>query len=313
MATGVGKVSARPWGVAVWVGVLARGLARHPSKALRATALSCVAVGMLACEDKAETSRTFALQHAEHLVTTAAADVAEVRQGLPEGAKRLERIWAEHDGRIEDDPNALRDALERARNAVQDLRVAKSTFFALATPSGVVLRNDQEQDAMAGKLLFEPFPELARAARGEYVETRGVMPEAFGVRGKPDAQWVAAQNLTVDGQVRALYVTGWAWSSYAYRLEFALRGQVRSELEDARDKLPLLYVFVVVDRAVYSAPVSPEVNAQAIAELEPLNKLRASDGFSTVLEITGRRFGLGAKLAPALGENVAIAVLRSET
>jgi hypothetical protein len=280
---------------------------------IRAGSLGLALGGSVACEDSAEVSRAAALRHSDVLVKITTSDVNEVRQGLPQGVKKLETLWAKQSARLEDDPVALRDALETTRNAVQDLRVAKSTFFALAAPGGLILRNDQEQDLMAGKLLFEPFPALTRATQGDYIEGLGVMPEAFGVRGKPDGQWVAAQGVKVDGQVRALYVTGWAWSSYAYRLEFALRGQVTSELKDTRAKLPLLYVFVIVDKAVYSAPVAPEVNAQAIAAIDPMSHLRQQDDFSTVLEITGRRFGLGAKLAPALGSGVAIAVLRSET
>jgi hypothetical protein len=285
------------------------------ARAWRSTQAMLLGVVLLVvgCEDTGEVSRRAALAHAELLVNTATRDVEEVRRGLPQGVAKLESIWATNSERLEDDPAALREALETTRNAVQDLRVAKSTFFALASAGGVVLRNDQEQDLMAGKLLLEPFPALARAVQGDYVETIGVLPEAFGVKGKPDGQWVAAQGVRVNGQTRALYVTGWAWSSYSYRLEFALRGQVTSELKDKRSKVPLLYVFVIVGEAVYSAPVAPEVNAQAIAALDPLAKLRQQDGFSTVLEITGRRFGLAAKLAPALGSNVAIAVLRSET
>lgn len=265
------------------------------------------------CEDSGEVSRVAALAHAESLAKTATRDVEEVRLGLPQGVQKLESTWTKKSERLEDDPAALRETLETTRNAIQDLRVAKSTFFALASPGGVVLRNDQEQDLMAGKLLFEPFPALARAVQGDYVEAIGTLPEAAGVKGKPDGQWVAAQGVKVNGETRALYVTGWAWSSYAYRLEFALRGQITSELKDTRGKVPLLYVFVIVDNAVFSAPVAPEVNAQAIAALDPMGKLRQADGFSTVLEITGRRFGLGAKLTPALGPGVAIAVLRSET
>jgi hypothetical protein len=281
--------------------------------ALRATVLGLALAGSVACEDSGEVSRAAAVRHADLLVKTTATDVSEVRQGLPLGVKKLESLWAKNSARLEEDPTLLREALETTRNAVQDLRVAKSTFFAVAAPGGVVLRNDQEQDLMSGKLLFEPFPSLAKAAEGDYVEARGNMPEAVGVKGKPDGQWVAAQGVKVDGQLRALYVTGWAWSSYAYRLEFALRGQVTSELKDTRTKVPLLYVFVIVDRAVYSAPVAPEINAQAISALDPMSQLRQADGFSRVIEITGRQFGLAAKLAPALGPDVAIAVLRSET
>jgi hypothetical protein len=304
----------REWLGSGSAGVLG-GLSCRLALAWRSTHALLLGVVLLiaGCEDTDEVSRVAALAHAELLVKTATRDVEEIRRGLPQGVTMLESVWTKGSARLEDDPTALRETLETTRNAVQDLRVAKSTFFALASAGGVVLRNDQEQDLMAGKLLLEPFPALARAAQGDYVETIGVLPEAFGVKGKPDGQWVAAQGIKVNGVPRALYVTGWAWSSYSYRLEFALRGQVTSELKDTRSKVPLLYVFVIVDEAVYSAPMAPEVNAQAIAALGPLTKLHQQDGFSTVVEITGRRFGLAAKLAPALGSNVAIAVLRSET
>jgi hypothetical protein len=196
---------------------------------------------------------------------------------------------------------------------VQDLRVAKSTFFALASPDGVVIRNDREQDLMAGKSLFASFPGLAKALDGSYVEALGSMPEAHGVKGKPDAEWIAAHGVRVGDGVRGLFVTGWAWSSYAYRLEFALRGQIKNELAGTRGNVPLIYVFVIVGNDVYGSPESPEVNAQAIAERRPLDHLAPDGTFSTLLEVTNRPFALGAHSAPELGSTVALGVLRSET
>jgi hypothetical protein len=203
----------------------------------------------------------------------------------------------------------VRDGLERAREKVQDLRVAKSTFFALVDPDGTVLRNDREQDLMAGKSMFAAFPELKKAAAGSYVETRGSMPEASEVKGRPDAQWIAAQPIAVDGSVKGLYVTGWSWSAYAYRLENSVRGAARDE----GAKEPLLYVYVVVENDVYGAPISPEINAQKIAEQKPLDKIQGDAPFTAELEITGRDFGLVVRAAPALGPKVGVAVLRSET
>jgi hypothetical protein len=112
--------------------------------------------------------------------------------------------------------------------------------------------------------------------------------------------------------VRALYVTGWAWTSYAYRLEFALRGQTDIELRGTRKNVPLLYVFVIVGSDVYGSPAAPEVNARAIGEREPLQHLAADGSFSTLLEITGRTFALAVHSAFELAPGVAIAVLRSE-
>jgi hypothetical protein len=111
--------------------------------------------------------------------------------------------------------------------------------------------------------------------------------------------------------VHGLYVTGWSWSAYAYRLETALRSQLGSELE-ANAKMPLAYVYVVVEKSAFGAPVSPDVNAKAIAELDPLAK-GGPQPQTYQLEITGREFGLAVVRVPELGERVGIAVLRSET
>src|SRR4030095_15664392 len=102
----------------------------------------------LACGKTSKQSAERARQHVADLGKTVESDVREVRAGLPEGAKQLEKLYAS-DKPPADDLPAVRDALEKARNKVQDLRVAKSTFFALADLQGVVLRNDQEQDLMA--------------------------------------------------------------------------------------------------------------------------------------------------------------------
>jgi len=58
---------------------------------------------------------------------------------------------------------------------------------------------------------------------------------------------------------------------------------------------------------VYGAPVSPEVNARAVAER------RLSAPGTAELEITGRAFGLAYQPTPLLGQSVGVAVLRSET
>jgi hypothetical protein len=266
------------------------------------------AVFACACNKSAKVSVEKATAQAAQAVKTTEGDVEEVRKGMPEGAKHLASLYSKA-APPADDLKAVRDGLERAREKVQDLRVAKSTFFALADPAGTVLRNDREQDQMAGKSLFAPFPELKKAASGTYVETRGSMPEASEVKGRPDAQWVAAQPIAVDGAIKGMYVTGWSWSAYAYRLENAVRGAARDE----GAKEPLLYVYVVVENDVYGAPISPEINAQKIAEQKPLEKIQGDAPFTAELEITGRDFGLVVRGAPALGPKVGVAVLRSET
>jgi hypothetical protein len=246
------------------------------------------------------------------LVDTTAADVDELRRGLPVGAAHLAALY---EGKIapQDDLAAVRSELERARGKVQDLRVAKSTFFALAELDGTVLRTDRDPDLMSGKNLFGAYPFLKPAIEGRAVEGVGTMPEASGVRGRKDIQFAMAVPVTSAGKVVGVYASGWSMSAYAYRLENALRSELRGRMKAEHDKLPLVYVYMVVEDSVYGAPVSPVVNAEAIRKLEPLKKVTGTAVFTAPLEIEGRDFGLAVRRSPSMGSNVAVAVLRSET
>lgn len=275
---------------------------------------SLLSVGLIGCRNSEAESQKLAASHAIRLAEVATEDVAEVRRGLPEGATHLVELYSRGQG-DDTDPQVIQSEINRARAKVQDLRVAKGTFFAMVSTSGKVLRTDQEQDRMAGSDAFKSYPDLKRALeQSKYVETAGTMEAASGVRGQPDAQWVAAAPVVVDSKPVALYVTGWSWSAYAYRLENSIRGEIKGTLKsDGYETMPLLYVFVVTDREVYGAPISPRVNAEAIRKLDPLKKAKVGTPFSTSLEITGRQFALGVARVPALGTEVGVAVLRSET
>lgn len=264
----------------------------------------------LSCENTGKKSAQLATQHVKDLARTAASDVEEVRKGLPQGAARLTALFEEAHPELPD-PESAKTSLGNARRKVQDLRVAKSTFFAVAAPDGRILRSDGETDEMAEKNIFESFPELKQARSNGYVETSGSMKEAASVR-REDAQWAAAVPVKLDGEVAGVYVTGWSWSAYAYRLETAIRSQVLGNTAEG-DKVPLLYVYVIVGESIYGAPVAPMVNAEAIMKLSPLEKLSGDEIFSSPLEIDGRQFGVAVKRVPQLGDDVAIAVLRSET
>jgi hypothetical protein len=278
---------------------------------LALVALGVGSTALTGCRDSKLVSERHAREHVASLVEVVHTDVEEVRKGMPAAVVHLSQLFAKEAPR-EELAEPARKALDRARNKTQDLRVAKSTFFGVTGRDGIVIRTDQEQDRMAGKPLFGAFPGLKQALAGKYVETHGAMAEASGVKGKPDGQWVVAQPIQVNGETRGLYVSGWSWSSYAYRLEFHLRSKLKSAL-DEYDKMPLIYVFVVVDQVAYGAPVTALVSQQEVGKLDPLSKLDDSGMFTTTLEITGRGYGLAVKAMPLLGERVGIAVLRSET
>jgi hypothetical protein len=285
--------------------------ARHVRLVTLAALVALAALSVFGCQDKAKVSAERAKEHVAFVVKSAAEDLREVRSGLPAGTEHLTSLFSSGKP-LADDPKAAEDALFRARNRVQDLRTAKSTFFAIVDQSGLIIRNDQEQDLMAGKNLFASFPELKGALAGKYVEARGSMPEASGVKGRKDAQWAAAAPVTVDGQVKGLYATGWSWSGYAYRLENALRTRIRGELKE-HEKTPLVYAFVVVDGAVYAAPVTPDVSIEQLSKQGLLQKAQPGQTYTGQIEITGRDFGLAAAQVPEFGPGVVVAVLRSET
>ena len=267
---------------------------------------------LIACSRGVETSVGATRQHAPYLVGIAATDTEELRRGLPEGAALLAGFYRAKTA-PRDDLSGVRTELDRARNKVIDLRVAKSTFFALVELDGTVLRTDREPDVMSGKNLFAAFPALRSAMDGKLSVCHGNMTEASGVRGRTDGQLAMAVPVQLDGRIVGVYASGWSWSAYAYRLENALRSDIRSKLKNDNEKVPLVYVYIVVGKSVFGAPVSPEINAEAIRKQSTLEKTSGESVFSTAVEITGRDFGLSVQRAPTLGDDVAIAVLRSET
>lgn len=276
----------------------------------RAGAAALAMACLTSCSKTGEISKQKAHAEVEVLAQAAAADVEEVRKGLPLGAKQLESFFA--DAAAQGDAAAAKEALEQARSKVQDLRTAKSTFFLLADKSGSILRSDLEHDALATKNLFSAF-DLKPAAEGHYVEARGSMPEAAGVRGRSDGQWAAATPVMKGSEVAGIYATGWSWSAYAYRLENQLRSRVKSESQQSGSKEPLVYVYVVVDKDAFGAPISPEVNAKAVKDSGLMGRASGTSVADTAQEIEGRDFGIALRRVPALGADVAIAVVRSET
>jgi hypothetical protein len=210
------------------------------------------------------------------------------------------------------DPASVRSGLERAREKVQALRVAKSTFFAVTNVSGTVLRNDQDQDLMVGKGLFAAYPELKKALAGKYVETMGSMGEAATIKNRPDAQWVAAYPILDAGKPRGLYVTGWGWSAYARRLQLAVVSEVQDQLQAGQNE-PLVYVIVVVGDKSYGWDV-PDVTLEYVNGLDLTSKVEGDAVYGEVAEITGRKWGIAGTLLPVFADTKVVGVVaRSET
>jgi hypothetical protein len=267
----------------------------------------------MACKDASKVSAQKAAQHAALLADLATRDVGEVERGLPQGAVEMAKRAYAKGADPRQDVNGVRGALKRVRAEVPDLTVAKSTFFALADDKGVAIRNDLEEDVMAGQNVVTIFPELKKALDGSFVTTSGVFPGPPSPRG-PDRDWMAAAPVKDEsGKVEGLLLTGWTYRRFANHLQESLRHDLAQEALDAGDtgKLPILYVAVFDKTGVYAAPLTPPVNEKALADADLVAKTASGPSQGT-MSITDRDFGYGAARVPKLGPDTGVVVLRSE-
>lgn len=264
-----------------------------------------------ACKDQAKESAARAAQNVADLATLVDKDVGEIERGLPEGAKKLAPLVAAGaDPR--QDVAGVRKSLQRVRRDVMDLNIAKSTFFALADANGVAIRNDLEEDVMAGQNLFTVFPALAKAKDG-YVTTVGAFPNASTKNG-PDEDWIAGVPVVKDGGgAGAVFVTGWTYRYFARHLQESLKDKLTDEAKKSGDegKIPVFYVAVFDKTGVYPAPLTPQVDEKALAEQALVDKTAGGPAQGTVT-ITDRGFGWAAVRTPKLAADTGIVVLRSE-
>lgn len=264
------------------------------------------------CENSRAASEQIAADAVTKLLPTVKEDVLQVRRGLPEGASKLGALLEPEPGQ---NLATLQRAIQSARGQVRDLDVAKSTFFSFADTSGVVLRSEADPDMLANKNVFAAFPELKKAAEPSsgIVEAFGEMQELRGLRVGQDYQWVVAHPVKdPGGQLKGVFVTGWSFRRFAYHLEeTAKRDLIERAQKENRKVVPLIYVFAIKGKKAYGAPMTPDVNAQAVERLDLVAKT-ASGPYHGTVEITERAFGVAAQRTPELGDDAAIAVIISE-
>jgi hypothetical protein len=266
------------------------------------------------CKDQAKESAVRASADVAQLGTLVDKDVGEIERGLPEGAKRLSVLLA-GGADPSKDLAGVRKALFKVRRDVQDLDVAKSTFFAVADANGVAIRNDLEEDVMAGQKLFAVFPALAKARDG-YTTAVGVFPNAAAGSTKtgPDEDWIAGAPVKRDdGSTGAVFVTGWTYRYFARHLQESLKDRLVDDAKKSGEerKLPVFYVAVFDKTGVYSAPLTPVVDEQALAGQDLLGKTASGPAQGT-LSLTDRAFGWAALRVPKVAPDTGVVVLRSE-
>ena len=282
---------------------------RLPRSAVAAVVVLVLVLG--GCKDHAKESAARASTDVAGLGALVDKDVGEIGRGLPEGAKKLAPLVA-GGADPHQDVAEVRHALQRMRRDVPDLDIAKSTFFALADASGVAIRNDLEEDVMAGQNLVAVFPELGKAKDG-YTTTTGAFPNATSKNG-PDEDWIAGMPVKrADGTTGAVLVTGWTYRYFARHLQESLKDRLAEDAKKSGDegKIPVFYVAVFDATGVYPAPLTPAVNEKALGELALVPKTASGSAMGTI-SITDRDFGWAAARAPRLGPDTGIVVLRSE-
>jgi hypothetical protein len=279
---------------------------------LRILGIALLVLSLLeSCKDGARESSAHAAEDVAAVAQLVGKDVDEIERGLPEGARLLAPLVANGA-----DPRhnvaGVRKGLLRIRREVMDLNVAKSTFFALADPSGIAIRNDLEEDVMAGQNLALIFPALA-TPQDALVTTTGAFPNGSPKNG-PDKDWIGAVPVKrVDGSTGALLVTGWSYRYFARHLQEALRTRLLEQAKAAGNegKLPVYYVALFDRSGVYPAPTTPLVDERALADQDLVT--RTSNGaFQGAMSITDRVFGFAAQRTPRLASDTGVVVLRSE-
>jgi hypothetical protein len=280
-----------------------------------ALALALWVVALAGCKDQAKESAALATRDVQQLATLVDKDVAEVTRGLPDGALKLAPLVAAGaDPR--QDIAGVRKALMRTRRDVPDLNIAKSTFFALADSSGIAIRNDLEEDVMAGQNLTTLFPALGPALAGAgagVVTTTGAFPNTSTKNG-PDEDWIAGVAVKREtGATGALLVTGWSYRYFARHLQEALKTRLLDEAKAAgrEGQIPVYYVAVFDRKGVYSAPTTPAVDDTALTDQDLVTKT-ATGAYQGTTTIADRGFGVAAARTPELAPDTGVAVLRSD-
>ena len=281
------------------------------------TGISCFALlpAVAACRDKGKVSAEEGRANVKLLADLAEKDVAEIERGLPEGAKKMAaQLAKEKDPDPRQSSAQVRSALLKMRQQVPDLGVAKSTFFAFTDEKGIAIRNDLEQDTMAGKDIVSAYPDFKKALAGEaYVATQGTFPGTPNPAG-PDKEWVAAVPVKRENSsLIGLLVTGWTYRRFAYHLQEVLKRDLQDRLmrEGEKGKMPVLYVFLFDKDAVYGARGTPPGNEKILQGVNLVQKTAAGPA-DAPLTIEDRAFGWAAARVPKLGTDVGIVVLRSE-
>jgi hypothetical protein len=274
-----------------------------------AVVIAALALALGGCENKGKLSAERAPKALEHVPPLIERDLKQVREGLPKGVETMGKLVDDDPG---NDPEGLRHIIEKTRAGTTELAVAKSTFFVFVSPEGTVLRGEADPDLAAGQSLFKEVPEAKRIFEKDGVqEVFGFMQGLRGVQKGGDLEWIAGQKVkSKSGKVVGAFVTGWSLRRYVEYLENDLRRWLTDQQADKKRPPPLSYLFLVHGDKAYGAPVTPDVDAEAVGKLELSKKV--GDGiYATSLDVEGHHFAVVAKKLPGYDPDVVLVLMFS--
>jgi hypothetical protein len=293
--------------------ILRRDFLRSSSLLGRVALVSAIPFlgALTACQDKDKELEKLLAPALADLLPLTERDSKQVRDGVPAAAE----VIVKH---IDTDPGAdaegLKRALTKAREEVKDLAFSKITFFAFVGTDGNVLRSEAETDLAVGNSLTKAIADTKKLLEKDsgVLETFGYMEGLRGVNKGNELQWlVGAPVKHKDGQLVGAVIAGWSLRLYAKYLDAHFKQALEKQKEDPSKPNPLAYVFVVKGKMAYGGPDAPDVNATVLGELDLPSKVNGDELFQTSLEIETRKFLIGARKAPALGDDLYVVAMLS--
>ncbi len=282
-----------------------------PLRALVAVAI--VAAAGTGCVDRGKLSEERATRWVATVAKTATDEIALLEVGLPLGARQFAPLYA-HGADATDDLAGVRSGLLRVRGVVPELKRSDSSFFALTTANGLTIRNDLEQDVMAGQDAWKLFPKLREAKSGHAVVDVGLFGGSHP--SEPDRDWVMAAPVNDDaGKFVGTLMGGWTLRRFAFHLQDSLRHALADDQEKSggTTKLPIVYVSVFDPAGVVSAPFMPTLDQQALVDLGLLAQTRAAGSVAHGrLSVEGREFGWAATRVAEFEPEGGVVLLWSE-
>lgn len=267
-------------------------------------------LGLTGCQNKDKELAALVGPTLAELLPLTERDSTQVREGVPKAAE----VIVKH---LDTDPSAdvegLKRTLTKTREEVKELAFSKVTFFAFVGTDGKVLRSEAETDLAAGNSLTAAIADTKQLVGdgAKALETFGYMEGLRGVNKGNQLQWVVGSPVNKDGKQVGAIVAGWSLRLYAKYLDAHFKQALEKTKEDPSKPNPLAYVFVVKGKMAYGGPDAPDVNATALGELDLPSKVKGDELYQTTLEIEERKFLIGARKAPALGEDLFVVAMLS--